>query len=769
MRAKWRKIIWAILAVQLLLVHLMILQSWQLKYYLNRATAHFGWSRWSYINWNKLAIGVWIGSSCVVMLLYYLHYLWFRRKCILKVTPVSEPWILECIQKAMEETRLQKRYPVHFLYYNEDIKEPFVIGFRKPILLLPTMKYEREVLPLIFLHECYHIRHRDTLYKLFMIFLQSLMWFQPFMYLLKAVSFLDVEVACDEAVVEGKDMETRKAYSMALLRNLEKKRTAGEAYSAYFYHRGYQIRARVKAIMDERRRWDCLAVVSIFLLLTEVLYSGYQIGHRWYISYQTRQEEQKAAIYEGYEIPESFTQAAAERMLAVAPAAEDTYYKDVQTVDDHEMLDYADLPCEAEGPWQIRLEDADRYQDAIRPLLVRYLYYYIDQKQATDWDLERDISYLMTLETVYQRLLAGGRENAVWAVVCKKYVGNEEELLDFPEPLADRAQFVCEQGAYYAYFDWTVQVRMVQDYVFELEGVADTGQMLAAYMDKYPQADYADVPFLDLVYLVDRTEIGNTAQSTQSAYTGEPWKFVVDTKADILQVSGADGIMREVPVPLSEMLKRGDEMNGKLTSLQAGSYQVDENKIIFAYGGSGDIPFSVVFYEEESDSFKKSIVTYDYFGGRMIFVDFPENGQEGFLIATGERVMYREDTVLFHTADGGKSWQRVGPAGPDVMTESHSLTTGAGFISNEVGFVTIRDSQTPDIWRTGDGGVTWEKLEIPDVQNYYGMAYMPEEKDGVLTLYVGMEEYSEYGGTKAKYVSDDEGITWEYRGLVLRK
>ena len=153
----------------------------------------------------------------------------------------------------------------------------------------------------------------------------------------------------------------------------------------------------------------------------------------------------------------------------------------------------------------------------------------------------------------------------------------------------------------------------------------------------------------------------------------------------------------------------------------------------------------------------------------MIFVDFPENGQEGFLIATGERIMYQEDTVLFHTADGGKSWQRVGPAGPDFMTESHSLTTGAGFISNEVGFVTIRDSQMPNIWRTGDGGVTWEKLEIPDVQNYYGMAYMPEEKDGVLTLYVGMEEYSEYGGTKAKYVSDDEGITWEYQGLVLRK
>ena len=49
------------------------------------------------------------------------------------------------------------------------------------------------------------------------------------------------------------------------------------------------------------------------------------------------------------------------------------------------------------------------------------------------------------------------------------------------------------------------------------------------------------------------------------------------------------------------------------------------------------------------------------------------------------------------------------------------------------------------------------------------MAYAPEEKDGILYLYVGMEEYSEYGGAKARYESKDEGRTWEYKGIVIRK
>lgn len=767
MRAKWRKIIWAILAVQLLLVHLMILQSWYLSYFLDRASYHLGLFRlstinWgklglSFINWNKLAIMAWLCSGCVVMLLYYLHYLRFRRMCIRQIQPVSEPWILESLQKAIEETGLQKRHHPHFLYYNSGIREPFVMGFGKPILLLPTQEYDREVLSLIFLHECYHIRHRDTLYKLFMIFMQSLLWFHPLIYLPKALSFRDIEVACDEAVIEGKDREARKAYGMALLTCLEKERTKGQAYSAYFYHGAYLMRARMKAIMNENKRWDYLAVASILILLTEVLYSGYRIGDSFYTSYLTRHGEEIVSIYEGYDIPESFNQSAVNSMLSLSPVSEDAYYREFQMKDAYEELSYTELPYQTEGPWQIRLTDADRYADALKPLLTRYLYYYIDQEWASKWDMEHNPS--VGAEVKYWRLLAGSRENAVWVVVCKNYVGNEEELQTFPTELANRAQFVCEQGSYYAYFDWTVQVRMVKDYVFELEGVADTREILTAFQDQYPQADYGDVPALDLVYSIDREDIS----------VSDRWKAHIDRDKDKVWVTDGDGVVREVSVPLSEVLERGDEMDGRLTSLQPGSYQVDENKMIFGYGGDNSTPFSVVFYDEESESFKKSVVTYDYFGGRKIFVDFPENSQEGFFMFTGERVVWQEMAVLFHTTDGGKSWQEVRPMGPDVITQTHSLTIGAGFITNELGFITIRSSDTPDIWRTEDGGVMWTQVTLPYVPEYYSMAYIPEEKDGVLTLYVGMEDYSEYGGTKAKYVSTDDGNTWQYRGIVLRK
>ena len=756
MRAKWRKIIWAILAVQLLLVHLPYLL---------------------YNRWRRLVIPAWLFSAFLVMLFHYLHYIRFRRNCIGRLSIISDEAVRENFKEAAQETGLydpeKEGSERSFLYGSREVREPFVIGFRQPILILPEKEYGSRVLHFIFLHECYHIRHRDTFYKLFLLLMPSLLWFQPFIYLLKAAGYRDVEVACDEAVVEGRDMAERKEYGAALLDCMEQARAEGQPYSAYFYHGKRMMKARISAIMTEEKKWDFVAFAAIFILLMDVVFCLWRVGERMYDRVLAEQERLQAekygydengkaldSIYDGYEMPACFSAEAIAEMVKLEPLSADAYSLEWQREDVYEEKEYDELPFAAKGPWQIRLKDADRYQDAVPLLLQRYLSYYVDQEWAAQWNPEESMYTL--LESVSSRLLAGDKKEAVFAVIFRYYIGyKKEELMKFPEELLDRAQIAREKDGYYAYFNWTAKIRMVQDYVFELEGIAETEEVLRAYAE---QELFEDVPVCDLVYGIDDVEahILSDGAVSENAYQ-------VDTGEGVLRVSGADGIFQEVPVSLEELYGRGDDMDGRLTSLQDGSYQVDEKKIVFAFGGSGAVPISVVFYEEESQSFRKSVVTENYFGGRKIYVDFPENSQEGFLIFTGERVVWQEATLLFHTTDGGKSWQRVTGVGPNVMTEGHSLTTGAVFINNRVGFLTIRDSERPEVWRTGDGGQTWERQNLPEAPEYYCMAYAPEEKDGILYLYVGMEEYSEYGGAKARYESKDEGRTWEYKGIVIRK
>lgn len=806
MKAKWRKIIWVIMAVQLLLLHLLFVEyflrnTYYTDYFIRRVVSHFGLPSVLYGRWKQLAVLAWLASAVFVMLVHYMNYVRFRRSCIGQINIISDESIKQSLRKAVSETGLysEEKEDVgrSFLYGSKEVREPFIIGFKEPILILPEKEYSERVLHFIFLHECYHIRHKDTLYKLFMLLMQSLLWFQPLMYLLKAIGYRDVEVACDEAVVEGRNMEERKEYGCALLECVEQERVAGQVYSTYFYHGKRMMKARISAIMREDDRLDFLAYAAIVILLADVVFSSYCIGNNLYGSYRAKQEELQAesfgydengvprtSFYDGYELPESFSQAAVDAMVKLEPVSENAYYEEWQREDVYEEKEYAELPYTAEGPWQIRLKDADRYKDAVPFLLQRYLSYYVDQEWSAKRNPEKDPSGYLMLNTVSSRLLAGDKQEAVFAVIFRYHVGNEEEFSQFPQELLHHARIAQEKSGYYAYFNWTVHICMVQDYVFELEGIAETEDVMEAYVQTSQHSAeqiaseqsvsdlLGDVPDIDLVYGVDGEEnrdflTENESGSSENDVAGNAYQ--VDTGEDVLKVSDADGVWMEVPITMEELYGRGDEMDGKLTSLQEGSYQVDENKIVFAYGGSNEVPFSVVFYEEESQSFKKSVVTYDYFGGRKIYVFFPENGQEGFLIFTGERVVWQESTILFHTTDGGKSWQLIGDAGPDMTKESHSLTTGAVFINNKVGFVTIRDSETPDIWRTEDGGVTWEKQTLPKVPEYYCMAYAPEEKDGVLYLYVGMEEYSEYGGTKAKYESADEGRTWEYKGIVIRQ
>ncbi len=788
MRAKWRKVIWAILAVQLFLLHLLLMEyfmrnAYRLDSFILRAVRHFELPYVLYSRWKQLVVFAWLASAVFVMLFHYLNYVRFRRSCIGQISIIPDESVKQSLKDAVSETGLYSEgkgdTERSFLYGSKAVREPFIIGFKEPILILPEKEYSERVLHFIFLHECYHMRHKDTLYKLFMLLMQSFLWFQPLIYLLKAVSYRDVEVACDEAVVEGKDKTARKEYGYALLECLKMEQVQGQAYSAYFYHGKRMMKARISAIMEGDKRPDSLAYAAIGILLADVVFSFYCIGDNLYDSYRAKQAQLQAknfgydengvprtSFYDGYELPESFSQAAVDAMVKLEPVSENAYYEEFWREDVYEEKEYEELPYAAKGPWQIRLKDADRYNEAVSPLLQRYLSYYTDQEWSAQRNPEKDPSGYLKLETVFDRLLAGDKQEAVFAVIFRYHIGyGEEELLQFPQELSSHARIAQEKSGYYAYFNWTVRIRMVQDYVFELEGIAETEDVLEAYASQEQLASdlLSDVPTCDLLYEIDDEEKNGSSESdiVENAYQ-------VDTSEGVLKVSGADGEWMEVPITLEELYSRGDEMDGKLTSLQPGSYQIDENKIVFAYGGDSEVPFSVVFYDEESQSFKKSVITYEFFGGRRIFVDFPENGQEGFLIFTGERVVWHEMSFLFHTEDGGKSWQYVG-AVPDVLTEGHSLTMGAMFMNNRVGFMTIRSSEEPDIWRTQDGGRTWEYQELENVPQYYSIAYAPEVHGDILCLYVGMEEYSEYGGTKAKYESTDDGRTWEYKGIVIRK
>lgn len=101
------------------------------------------------------------------------------------------------------------------VYQSDQVRSPFILGFVRPKIYIPFGLEER-MQQYVLLHERYHLKRKDHLVKLAAFLLLTLHWFNPLCWLAFALMGKDMEMSCDERVLqEGKNI--RKLYSTALL------------------------------------------------------------------------------------------------------------------------------------------------------------------------------------------------------------------------------------------------------------------------------------------------------------------------------------------------------------------------------------------------------------------------------------------------------------------------------------------------------------------------------------------------------------------------
>lgn len=102
------------------------------------------------------------------------------------------------------------------VYECADIPVPFVMGFFRPVIYLPTGITENER-DCILLHEQCHIRRHDHQVKLLAALLLAVYWFHPLVWLAYDLMCKDMEMSCDEMVVQTAGAGVKEVYSRTLL------------------------------------------------------------------------------------------------------------------------------------------------------------------------------------------------------------------------------------------------------------------------------------------------------------------------------------------------------------------------------------------------------------------------------------------------------------------------------------------------------------------------------------------------------------------------
>lgn len=103
------------------------------------------------------------------------------------------------------------------IYFCDYIDGPFIFGFFRPNIYLPSCLQPDEI-PYVLAHEEAHLKRKDYLWKPLGFLLLSVYWFNPVMWVAYKVFCRDIELACDEQVIQNLDTSGKAEYSRTLLR-----------------------------------------------------------------------------------------------------------------------------------------------------------------------------------------------------------------------------------------------------------------------------------------------------------------------------------------------------------------------------------------------------------------------------------------------------------------------------------------------------------------------------------------------------------------------
>ncbi len=105
--------------------------------------------------------------------------------------------------------------PVHGIVQSSRFDTPFVFGLFHPVICLPQCEGEKK--NLIMRHERMHIERKDHILKTAAFVILSVYWFQPLVWLAYRLLSRDIEMACDEAVIQKMKRNDRGSYAKTLL------------------------------------------------------------------------------------------------------------------------------------------------------------------------------------------------------------------------------------------------------------------------------------------------------------------------------------------------------------------------------------------------------------------------------------------------------------------------------------------------------------------------------------------------------------------------
>lgn len=170
-------------------------------------------------------------TGCVLFVFQLFTYFWFHRLLIIsgqRIGGEEVPWIMSDL-----------------------VDSPLLTGLIHPVIALPADVLDHPHLEVMIKHEMTHYQHKDLIVKFLMLMARCLHWFNPIVYLMEKQCAKDLEMACDEAVIQNVDDLQKQIYAQTLLDMVCKNRFSKAAFTTQFSSDDFKV--RIQNVFDTHR------------------------------------------------------------------------------------------------------------------------------------------------------------------------------------------------------------------------------------------------------------------------------------------------------------------------------------------------------------------------------------------------------------------------------------------------------------------------------------------------------------------------------------
>lgn len=219
----------------------------------------------SRITLSEILSFVWILGIALFLLYNLIGYFLFEKSVLRFSKLIEDQHTIELWNEVKQDMGISRKIR---LLTCKKMQSPMMSGFYRPLLLLPDLDYSDTDMKIILKHELIHYARRDIWYKLLMVCANAVHWFNPLVYLMKARSNKDIEMACDSELIKDSDSAFRRQYSETILSAIHKGNQRQTVFSTYFYGGKNTMKERFANIFDmDKKRKGVFAFCAIILVI----------------------------------------------------------------------------------------------------------------------------------------------------------------------------------------------------------------------------------------------------------------------------------------------------------------------------------------------------------------------------------------------------------------------------------------------------------------------------------------------------------------------